>query len=179
LQPEALQQTLLARLADAAAREERDTRHDGSGSSSKSVSSSSSSRQMYLAAAAPGGVGGGWAPDAAVLLRRGAGTADVLHGYCTALMLAWVAQLLAKKGHGRADAWPAAAHRTLLDVPGWLAAAPADPVPAGMANSGKSGGAGSYAGLLEALFEAGWALDRAALLQGPARVAWGADLHSA
>lgn len=145
--------------------------------------------RRYLAIAAPphSSLAGG--PEAALLLRREADGSDLLEGYCAALMLAWAAQLPRNNA-----AWPAAAQRALADVDSWLAGGRQLQVPGSPAvgtrsrsrSSGAGGGSGDRDGsgsglpaFVSALAAAGWALDRVALLQGPARLAWGpAELRS-
>lgn len=125
-----------------------------------------------------------------VLLSDGATPGDTLQGYCAALMLAWAAQL------ARASPqmpWPAAAQRALADVDGWLAGSGGS-AGGGSGGSSRGGSKGSkvrgsgsgsgrddtasYEAFLAALEAAGWALDRLALLQGQARLAWGTQLHA-
>ncbi|KAL4421380.1 hypothetical protein ABPG75_010671 [Micractinium tetrahymenae] len=143
------------------------------------------SGRRYIAAATAGAAGPA-GPDAVLLLHREAAPADILQGYCAALMLAWRAQL----GHGRGPSklWPDAARRALADPSAWFAGSCSGGggQPAGSTGSGGEGGGGSkdsdsggYAGFVEALAAAGWNLERVALLQGQARLVWGgADLHT-
>ena len=139
--------------------------------------------RQYLAVAAPQHRSLAGGPDAVLLLRREAKEPDLLEGYCAALMLAWAAQM-----PQQAAAWPAAAQRALADVDSWLAGGrqqQASGSPAqgtrsrtrssGAGGSGSGSGSGGFAAFASALSAAGWALDRVALLQGPARLAWGPD----
>ena len=152
MQSPRLQQRLVAQV-QAAAAEERGRRKRGG-------------PRRYVAAAAEGRHGGGVFshshPDAAALLRQDAGPADALEAYCAALMLAWGAAL----GRRPVALWPTGAQRVLTDVPAWLSGDCGD------------GGGGGYEAFLAALAAEGWALDRAALLQGPSRLAWGGDLRT-
>lgn len=118
---------------------------------------------QYLAAAAPPGRAASGGPDAAVLLQEGAAAGDVLEAYCLALLLAWNTQV--RQGSGAASPWPSRAQLALADADGWLSA-------------GSSVDGSSYKGFTAALAAAGWAIDRVALLQGQARVAWGAELRA-
>jgi len=150
--------------------------------------------RRYLAVAAPpaGSLAGG--PEAVLILRREADPSDLLEGYCAALMLAWAAQL-----PRQAAVWPAPAQGALADVDSWLAGgrqlegagSPAKHTRSKSRSGGAGGGSGgtgssgggsgsrSFAAFVSALSAAGWALDRVALLQGSARLAWGsAELHS-
>ena len=141
--------------------------------------------RQYLAVAATQHHSRAGGPDAVLLLGREANESDLLEGYCAALMLAWAARL-----PQQAAAWPAAAQRALADVDSWLAGgrqqqasgSPAQGTRSRTRSSGAGGsgrGSGGFAAFASALSAAGWALDRVALLQGPARLAWGpADLHS-
>lgn len=142
-------------------------------------------RFVAVATASAAGAGG---PDAVLLLHREAGPADILQGYCAALMLAWQAQL--DRGGGLSGQWPAATRRTLADPDVWLdscgsrsAGGSSKVLPAassGGSGAGASGGvAAGYGGFLDALAAAGWDLERVALLQSQARLVWGsADLRS-
>lgn len=157
--------TLLQQAAAAEAGAQQ-RRHPGGGS------------KRYLAAAEEGGGRGfGCGPDAVVLLRQGAGPRDVLEAYCAACMLAWQAQMAARKRSGLLTSWPAAAQLALEDATAWLAAAPASTGYKGTAGV-QTCTAGGYEAFLAALVSAGWALDRTALLQGPSRLSWGSDMHA-
>ncbi|EFN54602.1 hypothetical protein CHLNCDRAFT_135084 [Chlorella variabilis] len=157
----AMQQQLAARMQAAAEEEDKRRRRGGAA--------------QYVAAAAPGGGGAGAGPDAVALLRQGAGMGDVLEAYCASLMLAWGAQL---SGRGPSKLWPAPAQLALADVERWLAAAAAAAAAGRGRGAAPGPGGGSYEGFLASLAAAGWALDRVALLQGPSRLAWGADLRT-
>ena len=140
--------------------------------------------RRYLAVAAPprSNLAGG--PEAVLLLRQEADASDLLEGYCAALLLAWAAQLLRNRA-----SWPAAAQRALADVDSWLAGGrqqqvlgiPAVGTRSRSRSSGAAGDSGNRNGssgsglpaFVSALTAAGWTLDRVALLQGPARLAWG------
>jgi hypothetical protein len=150
-----LQRVAAARVQAAAAGEAKQRRRGGG--------------RRYVAAAAPGCWRRGGV-DAVALLRQGAEAADVLEAYCAALLVAWGEQL---RGRPAQEAgWPAAALVALSDAEAWLAPPPSRPRPPGP----EAGG--SYSGFLAALAVAGWDAGRVALLQGPARLAWGADLHT-
>lgn len=128
------------------------------------------SSQRYLVAAAPVPPARAAGPDVAVLLRQGAAAADVLEAFCKALLLGWNRRLQAGSGGGP-GAWPPRAQLALADADGWMAAG------AGVRTrrrSGSASGSGDgFAAFLATLTAAGWAVDRLALQQGPARVAWG------
>ena len=87
-----------------------------------------------------------------VLLRPGAGTADILRAYC-------VAQLA---GRGFVSPGESA---TGTCTTGWQAIWPIEAE------------ARRLEGLVAGLPAAGWAVDRVSLLQGDSTVAWGTDLH--
>ena len=125
------------------------------------------SSRRYLAVAAPphSSLAGG--PDAVALLRQGADAADLLAGYCAALLLAWSARL-----PQQAAAWPAAAQLALADVDAWLAGGQ-QRARSRAAGGGAPADGGGFPGFVAALEKAGWAVDRLALLQGSARLAWG------
>lgn len=138
------------------------------------------SGRRYVAAATGAAAGPG-GPDAVLLLHQAATPADILQGYCAALMLAWGSQL--GRGGGQPRLWPAAAQQALADPDAWFSSGSsssgADGVPAGSHQRSKDGSSVGYAGFLDALDAAGWDLGRVALMQGQARLEWGgADLHS-
>lgn len=140
------------------------------------------SGRLYVAAATS--AAGRAGPDAVLLLHQAAGPADMLQGYCAALMLAWGAQ--AGRRRGQPTPWPAAAQRALANPDAWLSSGGSSSAGScQLAGSGKSGAGGKggdsagYAGFLDVLAAAGWDLGRVALMQGRARLVWGsADLHS-
>lgn len=117
-----------------------------------------------MAAAAPARSRlGGASPDAVALLRQGATDSDALQAACAALLLAWNAQLQ----RGGSAQWPPAAQLALADAGAWMAG-----------SRGKGGRSSSYQGFIAALVAGGWAVQHVALLQGRARLVWGADLRS-
>ncbi len=138
------------------------------------------SGRRYVAAATGAAAGPG-GPDAVLLLHQAATPADILQGYCAALMLVWGSQL--GRGGGQPRLWPAAAQQALADPDAWFSSGSsssgADGVPAGSHQRSKDGGSVGYGGFMNALDAAGWDLGRVALMQGQARLEWAsADLHS-